>query len=207
MIKPVAKAELLRILERALAEKALRAEVLQLPLRARCTPTASRASWASRRPCRRSTAWSPPWRPSSALGAAHGADRNRQGAPRPRHPPAGATGTAAPSWRLNCAALPDSPARERALRPRTRGIHRAPSRQHRGRFRAGRWGHAPTRRDRGDPPLHPGQAPAGAAERGAAAAGKPGDHAGRRAGDRVDQSGPAAGGARGGGIGRTSTIA
>ena len=61
--------------------------------------------------------------------------------------------------------IPDSAARERAVRPREGGVHRRRQRQRR-KFRARRRRHAVSRRDRRPAPGGAGQAPAGAAGTG-----------------------------------------
>ena len=65
----------------------------------------------------------------------------------------------APFVTLHCAALAESAARERALRPRTRRLHRRRQAPHRP-LRAGGRRHALPRRDWRDPARHAGEAPA-----------------------------------------------
>ena len=99
-------------------------------------------------------------------GAAARRDRHRQGAGRARDPRPQPRARRAPLVSVNCAALPPTLDRERAVRPRARRVHRR--RQHAaGALRARRRRHDLPRRDR------------------RAAAGAPGQAAARPAGGRV----------------------
>ena len=88
---------------------------------------------------------------------------------------------------VNCAAIPETLARKRAVRPRERGLHRRP-REPPGQVRAGRRRHAVSRRDRRPEPERPGQAAARAGGKGRGPRGRIDADSHRRPGDGRHES-------------------
>ena len=108
--------------------------------------------------------------------AAAGRERHRQGAGGRGPSTSGARAAAAPLVKLNCAAIPAVPDRERAVRPRARRLHRRHRPAHRP-LRAGRRRHPVPRRGRRAAAGGAGQAAARAAGAGVRARGRHPHHA------------------------------
>ena len=143
--------------------------------------------------------------PDALAGPDPGRERHGQGAGRPGAPrQQPARGHAPDDRRLRRPA--GHPPRERALRPRARGVHGCPRPEARA-SRNGRPGDAVPRRDRRDEPGHPGQGAAGAPVGRVPADRLEPTHQGRHPGDRRDEQGPPARRRSAGASARISTTA